>query len=295
MNSGAPKNNWKIVGAGIDRTILRFVGFADTQAHHMVIMGFYSGMDQRWSNNIEIRDLTLDANIDNAPGSSRFVNGEIEYSMRFCVGGVSLYGSHNRITRVKLIGMGSHMRKQEAFGLQLVGSNWLTGIDTDNIIDDCIVEKPGQKQMPNGISAITVSAIDNYLDGEGKPILGYPTINPLPVENPRGDGFVHGATVRNCTVDLEGAWLPFSNGIAVSGCVDGLVEGNVVRNVDHGFYQDTWRTHDLVIRKNTFENIVAGIYWNLFGSFQFLNSVTIEQNQILLDPFFRGRLTTLIT
>ena len=50
------------------------------------------------------------------------------------------------------------------------------------------------------------------------------------------------------------------NGISADGGFGAVVEGNRVYGARFAFYHDTWSTKDLLVRKNTFDSVIVGVY-----------------------------------
>ena len=113
------KSGQKILGSGIDRTIIRLV----TKDAWTGILASELGT------NMEICDLTCD-------GNYKYQQGAVTYY------GVGLYGTHCAIRRVKVINLTHHLPySTESFGI-LIGTmdlagHGLNGPSTQNVIEAC--------------------------------------------------------------------------------------------------------------------------------------------------------------
>lgn len=107
------KSGQKLLGDRVDTTILQLV---DTNSENWVLSSEYVG------NNIEIADLTLDA------------NGSPEMKYTRC--GAILGGTQNIIRRVRLINCVTGSKVNEGWGLQ-IESYFVDGPSAGNIIEDC--------------------------------------------------------------------------------------------------------------------------------------------------------------
>jgi hypothetical protein len=127
-----PQPGWKIQGAGIDNTVLRFqTNNPHTGAWMALISGNVDG--------VEISDLTLDCNLQNQ-GSSACAPQAIQ------IGGDKL-----RVCRVKSINWGSTDPATECFVLGLWG---YSGGSTNCVIQDCFVTQPAPVAQSGGTTAI---------------------------------------------------------------------------------------------------------------------------------------------
>src|SRR5947209_5986050 len=144
------QSGWKIVGAGVDATVLQLVG-ADQADSHYHIIGM--GIEPTGSAPIpplqgfEISNLTFDANMDNQPG--RPTPG---YANVAC-GAVRILGNNCRISNVKAINWGTKSLKQGCFVFSIIDATGRpTGTDGQPIltetvlngIEDCIALQPSK-------------------------------------------------------------------------------------------------------------------------------------------------------
>lgn len=98
------------------------------------------------------------------------------------------------------------------------------------------IREPGASSLWNGYFPITPDAND-------------PAIFTFPLEGGPED-----ATLLTCGTEI---W-----GIAVSSCRGGIVEGNQIHNLWFGGpYVDALNTKEIIVRNNTYKNVVSGPYW----------------------------------
>jgi hypothetical protein len=163
--------------------------------------------------------------------------------------GITLFGSRNAIRRVKVINLAKYGGNSEAWGIALDSG----GVEdsTANVIEDCEVSDfqgglPGQ-----GISAFS--------------------LNGSPQHSISG-------VVRHNRVSLQPEVyhpvVAFNNAYT-SNCV---YQENYADGATFGFYGDTGRSLNLLVARNTFKNVIAGVS---LSNARRLN-VTFSGNKILL-------------
>jgi hypothetical protein len=94
--------NGRIVGSGMFVTTLKLIEVDDIAVPRAIV---YHGGGAL--TNFEISDLTLDANIDGQPNSSKPGGGTFDYP-RVCVNGINLAGENIQVRRVRIINAGTH-------------------------------------------------------------------------------------------------------------------------------------------------------------------------------------------
>ena len=132
----------KHFGAGIDKTIIKLMGAANSTADGVV---FASDHDIR-TDGFELHDLTIDCDATNQPKWTRGANR--------AVAGVSVHGSNMTISRIKVIHFGTHARGTECFPLS-AWSYYLAGDFRNNVVEDCIISDPVRGNL-DGISTLAV-------------------------------------------------------------------------------------------------------------------------------------------
>ena len=145
-----PKTGQKIVGEGIDVTVLQLVGAENADQHYHAVgmpitaVGLAAIAPLK---HFEISDLTIDCNMDNQSGRP-----DPGYANVAC-GAVRVLGSHTRISRVKAINWGTKSLKQGSFVLSVIhasgqpsggdGNPIVTATDF-NGIEDCVAIQPSK-------------------------------------------------------------------------------------------------------------------------------------------------------
>ena len=133
------KTGQKVIGSGMDVTVLKLVpGTPDNTA----VLRSSPG------SNMEVSDLTGDANYQGQNGSAITLHGII------------LFGSRNAIRRVKVINLAKYGGNSEAWGIVLDSGD--VADSTANVIEDCEVSdfqggSPGQ-----GISAFSLNGTPKH-------------------------------------------------------------------------------------------------------------------------------------
>ena len=228
---------WKILGSGIDVTILKVVGAVD--ANRLI-----QAIGQKDFNTVahyaEVSDLTVDCNLPVGPGAPNTA-----------IAAVSLKGNHVRIRRVRAIHFGTYQffpfghpdHRPECFVLSVGGQAAVLPEPTDCIIEDCIVEHRAKLGGTNNITCLSNSSGEVPRTG----IMEYH----------------RGCIIRNCYVDGAFEDATVDLGQQVFGCSpDGgsgaIAKGNRISNVQVGMYHDTWSTRSVVMRHNHFKNIYRG-------------------------------------
>lgn len=228
----------KIMGAGIDVTVLKLVNVAPGTATHYFAIGHSLSAK---ADAFEATDLTIDCNLA-ATGSST------------ACGAVRLMGEHVKIYRVKAINWGSKDSLKSISILSCVTA--LPGSSITDIphagIEDCIVVSPGAANV-GFCTALTCGNPDDVSFGT--------------------EGHGKAPYIRHCFVDC-GVTTPTPNhatakyrGVSMSWCYGGVIEGNQIHNTDIGGpYLDNKRnTRDIIVRNNFYRNVARGPFWNQGG------------------------------
>lgn len=263
--SWAPGNGWRIFGAGKDVTTLKAVDLRGGWAYRVNVIGGNGA-----NGNLEIADLTLDANIHEG-GTN--MNGQ--YAQ-----GIYFKGSNVQIRRVKVKNCGSHMTGAEpaAINMQTFGSQFG---ESNLILEDCDVGYPqyGNAYRPDAIVVSGVYGTDQTMR------------------------YYSNVVVRNCYVDgaaydgntaINPALLPATEraaqGVGVGGTWGAVVEDNLILNTVSGYYLDSASMHDLTIRNNHFRNVLYGVVVGLGTTTQQTRRIEdafrLENNLVELDPHF---------
>jgi hypothetical protein len=266
-----PRKGWKLNGAGIDQTVLKLVGVKDQRGLTVYKNAMYNVIANRYDvlvDDFVLSGMTLDANLQGVPASYQVATG-----------GLSLNGNRMKISNIKIINFGTRNPQVEDFAFSVGGARPQMG-DVDGLTVDSIeISHPVTSVIETTFLAI--SGYDNYLIN-GK------EYNPTG----KGAGFIHNVVLRNSVFDGSGSTSE-THGITVSGSIDALVQGNTVRNMTFGIYQDSWRTKSATFRGNTLSNVLDGIFFNFstIPPYRLYDSVTIDANTIELKPTLTGPVT----
>jgi hypothetical protein len=170
-----PKTGQKIVGAGVNVTILQLVGAENADQHyHAVGMPIEPNGSTPIAplEQFEISDLSIDCNMDNQPGRPDPGYGNV------ACGAVRILGNHCQIHNVKAINWGTKSLKQGCFVISIIqASGQPTGEDDHPIltetqhngIEDCIAIEPS-KNNARETTVLQIGGVknsDNHAQGFG--------------------------------------------------------------------------------------------------------------------------------
>ncbi len=307
-----PISGMKLVGSGIDVTVLRLVNPTNDEQNFAIGHALTTGSPARPNplDVVEISDLTIDCNADAAGNQA-------------ACGAVRLMGSHCRIHRVKAINWGTKTTVQPCHALSLIVATGEPALlETVNSgIENCIAILPshnskreavalhiGGIEGSNGVQGYGRSPFvrNNYVDGAsaaggelailtattGTGISGttgtfvgkrphHRSVNEYAWFTGPAGSMWNGhyriseilATPANAfKVDLSSAAGNTASdfvtcgaeirAISVTSCRGGIVEGNQIHNVWLGGpYAGVLNTKEIIIRNNTYKNVVTGPYW----------------------------------
>jgi hypothetical protein len=184
---------------------------------------------------LELRDLTIDCNLSGVSGANS------------TAGAVRVMGNHSRVVRVKVTNWGNKSGGTPGFVIAMLTGDPASGVDgvANCGIEECIAVSPhGSAAGP-----ITVLHVGGKEDATN-------LVEPLGLS----------PYLRQCFVDC-GQASPFTKefrALSMNCCQSGIVEGNQVHNTKNGGpYQESSTIRSLVVRGNTFRNVVRGAYWKL--------------------------------
>jgi hypothetical protein len=250
--------NWKIRGAGIDVTILQ-IDSQDGLPDPFDTNGIYAVVSEVGYDGVEVSDMTIDCNLQ-ATTSPPMRNGAVR-----------LYGNDTRISRVKAINWGSQ-NGFECF-IFFIGGTYYK-IQTNCVIEDCIVDLPAPVTHSQGASAFS--------------ILGHEWATYLT------NGWIRNVEIRNCVItgvelSPSGDHAPtYFNGAGVT-TVDGArVTGNRFVNMGGIAFASTCGSlRNLVIENNSFVDVNGGI--NVGGADACGMSYAIKENVQILNNYITVR------
>lgn len=251
-----PKNGWKIRGAGVDVTILQVASTNNSHAtwKSVVISGTQCDANANTQPNIdvEVSDLTIDCNLQNQLDPSE------------CACGITLYGSDNKISRVRAINWGTLQQGAECF-VFLVGG--FSSGSHNGLIEDCVVDQPAVVMNKDVVSAFSVGDNGGY-----------------------GGWVIRGCTVRNITSYGQGQpqrGQPANfNAFGAGPCGGVEIYNNTALNIiggGRGIYHDSGGSQtDVFIHNNMFLNVTWGVLMDLQSDLTFTN-IVIKDNIITCE------------
>jgi len=150
-----PKSGQKLVGAGMDVTIVQLVGAGVVKLEEELVEQHYHAIGMPITPTgtapspflaaFEISDLTIDCNADNQP-----LRGQGTFTPVAC-GAVRVFGSNSRVRRVKAINWGTKSIKESAFVISLItasaetsdgGGQPVVQETASSGIEDCVAIQP---------------------------------------------------------------------------------------------------------------------------------------------------------
>jgi hypothetical protein len=243
VNGSYVKLRWKVIGQGIDKTIIKLVKAKAYGGPHWC---FGTNYDQ-FAHNTTWKNFTLDCNLD----------GQIDKT-GICIGGMSLGGNHILYDNIKVINWGTRLPGAECFVLSAGGTDLINRSNlTGATIQNCIVTNPASNINNETSSLIFCGGAEDYVND-----LSGAHINPV---------------IKNCYCDGGGP-LTSTNGVMAIG-KNCLIENNIIKNVGSAFYTDTTRLASITVKNNQFINVQRGIQFNLYdttstlGTGYFLNNL----------------------
>jgi hypothetical protein len=195
-----PRSGQKIIGAGIDVTVLKLVDATDSVNQTLAVSG----------NNIldgfEISDLTIDCNLDGQP----ILSGNFPV---VCVGAINIVGRHTRIRRVRAINFGT-LSSHECFVIVAANANPSIPETYDCLIEECIIEKPSV----NNTYTVTCTGFIAGENGGGVP------------------AFHRACAVRNCYINCEYV----DNPVALAGITFSGMTATLTTKSPHNRFPGQW-------------------------------------------------------
>ena len=256
----SPTAGGRIMGAGRDLTILKLVG-GNSNGMARVI-GNYGGTGLGVYDNLEISDLTADANMHEGGNKTS----------SWARTGVTLVGNNAQLRRLRVKGFGSRIAGLEPGGMN--GYNAGSGNIRNFHIEDCEVIAP---QSINKYRPLMIGYQGGGLDARSNALY---MINVVIRNN-----YVHGGYYDQ-NLQLNPYTNAFtergSHGITLGGCKNSIIEDNFIVHVLSGYYNDTFDLNDVLVRNNHFRDVIGGVD---FGTGAAL-ALRFEGNLVELDPHY---------
>lgn len=247
------RKGMRIVGSGIDVTVLKMASITPSSSRHYFAIGHdlsVGGVTGAAPNSVDysqISDLTIDCGL---PVTSDGV----------AAGALRVMGSNVSIRNVKAVNWGNRVANKIGFVIALINGNpesTPVASVSNSSIEDCIVINPS---VPSG--SLTVAEV-LLLHSGGKDH-----------DTTKLEAFGTAVAIRRCFVNAQDPSSPNSLGngtdyrskfraISMASCVGGVVEGNNVMTCWFGgpcFLK--WSARSIVVRDNSYRNVVAGPYAN---------------------------------
>jgi hypothetical protein len=234
------KAQMRIVGAGTDATTLKLVG-AYLNSHYFAIGHRLTTGVSPVPNPLdfcEVSDLTIDCDVTGQPSAT------------VACGAVRLMGNHVKIERVKAKYWGNKGSSPKACFVfaALTGDYTSAGsVDVSNAgIQNCVAVEPASTAGP--ITVFHAGGREAAAANE--------------------EVFGKGPYIRRCFADCASlganALTADIRALSMGWCRAGVIEQNQIHNLRIGGpYQDKATTREIVVRSNTYQNVVRGPYWKL--------------------------------
>ena len=256
----SPTAGARIAGAGRDLTLLKLVGGNSNALAR--VFGNYGGTGMGVYDNLEISDLTADANMHEGGNKTS----------GWARTGVTLAGNNVQLRRLRVKGFGSRLAGLEPGGMN--GYNAGSGNLYNFHVEDCEVVAP---QSLNKYTPLMIGYQGGGRDAQSNALY---MINVV-IRNNYINGMMYdqGAQLNPYTNSFNERG---SHGVTLGGCKNGIIEDNFIVHVQSGYYNDTFDLNDVLVRNNHFRNVVSGINFGT-GASQILR---FEGNLVELDPHY---------
>jgi hypothetical protein len=197
-----PRPGMKIVGSGIDVTVLQLAGGSANAHFYAIGHPVSTGSGPSLANLLdyfEVSDLTIDSNLGAFTGSSP------------ACGAVRVMGNHARVRRLKLINWGTAASSRPCFVVSLVTASDVAWVE-DCGIEECIAINPASASSSPPATNTGPMTVFHAGGTEAPPL------------TPLADGVA--PFIRNCFVDA-GESSPFSpeiRGLSMAWCKAGIIK-----------------------------------------------------------------------
>ncbi len=256
----------KLLGSGIDNTIIRLVTPAPTQSY---LIGCYP----LYASGIEVSDMTLDANYTPADGAVSY-------------GGMELTGTGNAARRVKVTNV-AWAGAQEVYGITFdCGGTGTTNNSEGNIIEECEVYVAAGQNC-DGLA---------FNGGPTQWISGIMRNNRVVFSDTYGMG-INGAWMRNTLI--EGNYIRGSvSGIYgdTGGYTNVVVAHNVFENCCEGIFLLNAFRQNMTFCYNTFSYTLPNFNAGMFRFFtnSYYTNIVIIGNTVTFNGVQRGSSVTFL-
>lgn len=251
-------------GCGMRVTTLKLFGAAAASDMYTMLKAtfydfgardtFFNPAAVEYYNDIEVSDLTLDADFLNQPANIP--------TPTLCTHGIHIVGGNIKIARVRFVHFGSANAINEAFvcaiGEAVAYVGW--GDRYDLAVEDCVFELVDYNTLPSGLTCLAIIGGESLPDGSQAWEYNV-SIRNNRIDSKFSDGFVPYSSVhpsypvaRKLPVALQ-----WATGYNIS------IEGNQLVNGAY-MYADTWNNKFVTFRGNQIYNAPAGLYINYGGS-----------------------------
>jgi hypothetical protein len=216
-----------------------------------------------WYHNLEISDLTLDANL-REPGTNN------PWRVSECI---QMVGNNIQFRRIRAINAGTTIPGWEVMHIEMHSFGAKSEVVSNIIIEDCDIV---QAQVGNAYKSGMLS-ISSY-ESEYESII----VRNCYID---GAGFIGNTRVDPSLYDVldRGRF-----GVGIGGARRSVVEDNLIVNAGTGFYIDSVSLHELTVRSNHFRNVCFGFDLALISSGTSTNRLTdrfvFSGNFVELDP-----------
>ena len=260
VQSWSPTAGGRIKGAGKNATILRMVGGNTNAVAH--VLGNFGGPGLGVYDNMEISDLTVDANMHEGGNTTS----------PWLRTGVTLVGNNAQLRRLRVKGFGSRIPGLEPGGM--TGYNAGAGNVYNFHIEDCEVVAP---QKLNKYYPLMFGYEGGGKDAAGNP---YYMINVV-IRNNYVNGLMYDQDIP-INAYTTSFYERGTHGICLGGCKHSIVEDNFAEHVLSGYYNDSFDLNDVLVRNNHFRDVIAGMNFGTGAADQ----LTFEGNFVELDPHY---------
>lgn len=232
----------KIVGSGIDVTILQLAGSASAAHFYAIGHALTTGSSPNSIDFFEVSDLTVDSNLGAFSAGSA------------AAGAVRVMGNHAKIRRIRVKNWGTKSTSRPCFVAAVITANpgvtgGLNGVE-DCGIEGCIADTPYSISNTGPVTIFHAGGIETASEN----VTGY-GVAPY-IRNCFADA---GQTPPSAVIEIQG--------LSIAWCKAGIVEGNQMHNMTYGGpFQQTTSAQDIIARNNWCKNVNKGVVLGSMGA-----------------------------